>query len=201
MNNLIIISGPSASGKSTLIRRLLADSPEMFFSVSHTTRPPRKNEIPGSDYYFVAATKFQKMIANNEFAEWAEVHGQRYGTSLKEVRAKSSKGRTLVLDIDSQGARNIKRQFPEAMAIFVVPPTLAVLKKRLLMRQGKLDHEARQRLGAALKELRSFGLYDYLLVNDDLEKASADLHCLYVAFCLQTARNKSKINKILRGRK
>ena len=147
MRNIIIISGPSGCGKSTLIHELLAEFPELHFSVSHTTRPMRKNEVPGKDYHFISEREFQKMLDGDQFVEWAEVHGHRYGTSWKEIRAKSGKGRTLVLDIDSQGARNIKRQFPEAMAIFVVPPTLAALKKRLLQRQGKLDREARQQAG------------------------------------------------------
>ena len=129
------------------------------------------------------------------------MHGHHYGTSVKEVRAKSGKGRTLVLDIDSQGARNIKRQFPGAMAIFVVPPTLAALKKRLLLRQGKIDREARQRLGAALKELRAYELYDYAVVNDELAAALADMRCLVVAFRLQMPRQRDKIKQLLRGQK
>ena len=200
MHNLIIISGPSGSGKSTLIHGLLAEFPKLEFSVSHTTRPLRKNEVPGKDYHFISERDFQKMLGSNQFVEWAEVHGHHYGTSLKEIRAKSGKGRTLVLDIDSQGARNIKHQFPEAMAIFVVPPTLAVLKKRLLLRQGKLDREARQRLSAALKELSTYELYDYMVVNDKLPAALADLRCLYVAFCRQMARNEDKIKNLIRGR-
>lgn len=201
MNSIIIISGPSGSGKSTLIHELLAEFPELNFSVSHTTRPMRKNEVPGQDYHFISEREFQKILGSDQFVEWAEVHGHHYGTSLKEVRAKSGKGRTLVLDIDSQGARNIKRQFPEAMAIFVVPPTLAALKKRLLLRQGKLDREARQRLAAALKELRAYEQYDYVVVNDKLPAAMADLRCLVTAFFLQMSRNQDKVKKLLRGQK
>jgi guanylate kinase len=201
MRNIIIISGPSGCGKSTLIHELLADVPELLFSVSHTTRPVRKNEVPGKDYHFVSASEFQKMLRGDKFVEWAEVHGHHYGTSWQEVCAKSGKGRTLVLDIDSQGASNIKRQFPEAMAVLIIPPTLAALKKRLLLRQGKLDREARQRLHAALKELRTYGQYDYVIVNDTLPAAMADLRCLYAAFCLQTSRNQDKVKKLLRGKK
>jgi len=201
MHNIIVISGPSGCGKSTLIHQLLAEFPELNFSVSHTTRPPRPGEVQGKDYYFVSASRFARMLQEDRFAEWAEVHGHRYGTSLKEVRAKSSKGRTLVLDIDSQGARNIKRQFPEAMAVFVVPPSLGALKKRLLLRQGKLDREARQRLAAALKELSSYAIYDYVIVNDKLAAALADLRCLYISYCRQTARNSDKVKKLVRRRK
>lgn len=201
MHNIIVISGPSGCGKSTLIHGLLAEFPELHFSVSHTTRPMRKNEVPGKDYHFISEREFQKMLGSDQFVEWAEVHGQLYGTSWRELRRKSDKGRTLVLDIDVQGARSIKKQFPEAMAIFVVPPTLAALKKRLLLRQGKLDREARQRLHAALKELHTYQQYDYVVVNDKVTDALNDLHCIYVSFCRQTARNSDKVKKLIRGRK
>jgi guanylate kinase len=199
MHNLIIISGPSGSGKSTLIRRLLAARPELLFSISHTTRPPRKNEVCGRDYHFVTRPVFQKMAQNHEFAEWAEVHGQHYGTSWQEIRSKSGKGRILVLDIDVQGTRSIKLQFPEAMTIFIVPPSLAELKKRLHKREMKWNKETQQRLQMALNELHEYRLYEYLIVNDDLEKAFSDLSCLCVAFCRQMARNEDKIKKLIRG--
>jgi guanylate kinase len=201
VNRIIIISGPSGCGKSTLIADLLAAFPELNFSVSHTTRPMRKNEVNGKDYHFISPGEFTKMLDRGHFAEWAEVHGQRYGTSWKEIRAKSAAGRTLVLDIDIQGARNIKRQFPEAMAILVIPPTLAALKKRLRQRETRLNPETRQRLQAALRELRAYPLYDYVVVNDELATAQADLRCLITAFRLQTPRNRDKVIKLLRGKK
>jgi len=201
MRNIIVISGPSGCGKSTLIHELLAEFPELAFSVSHTTRPPRTGEVNGQDYHFVTAAQFERMVRSRRFAEWAEVHGQRYGTSWKEVRDKSGKGRTLVLDIDTQGARSIQGKFPEAMSIFVVPPSLAALKKRLRQRQTRLDHEARLRLGAALKELRAYRQYDFVIVNDRIAEAVADLRCLYVSFCRRTPRNGEKIKKLLRGNK
>lgn len=200
MHNIIVISGPSGSGKSTLIRRLLTAFPKLRFSVSHTTRPMRKNEVPKKDYHFISERVFQKMLSNGQFVEWAEVHGHRYGTSWKEVRAKSGKGWTLVLDIDVQGARNIKRQFPETMAILVIPPSLAELKKRLIKREMKWNKETQQRLQTALNELNEYGLYEYLIVNHDLENAFSDLNCLYIAFCRQMARNEDKIKKLIRGR-
>ena len=200
MHNIIVISGPSGCGKSTLIHKLLAAFPELRFSVSYTTRPMRKNEAPGKDYHFISEREFQKMLGGGQFVEWAEVHGHRYGTSWEEVRAKSGKGWTLVMDIDSQGARNIKRQFPEAVAIFVIPPSLAELKKRLRKREMKWNKETQQRLQTALNELNEYGLYEYLIVNLDLENAFSDLTCLYVAFCRQMARNKDKIKKLIRGR-
>jgi guanylate kinase len=201
MRNIIVISGPSGCGKSTLIAMLRSEFPELQFSVSHTTRPPRPGEVDGKDYHFVSAERFASMARAGRFVEWAEVHGRRYGTSWSEIRAKSARGRTLVLDIDTQGARSIKKQFPEAMGILVVPPSLAALKKRLRQRQKRLDHEARRRLAAALKELRAFRQYDYVVVNDELASALADLCCLYVAFCRQTPRNDAGVRKLLRGGK
>jgi len=199
MRNIIVISGPSGCGKSTLIRELLSEFPELSFSVSHTTRPPRPGEVHGRDYFFVTAAQFASMARSGRFAEWAEVHGQHYGTSWQEVRAKSGKGRTLVLDIDTQGARSIRARFPEAMSVFVVPPTLAALKERLRRRQSRLDREARQRLGAALKELRAYRQYDYVIVNEKVADAVADLRCLYVSFLRQTPRNSEKVSQLLRG--
>ncbi len=201
MRNIIIISGPSGCGKSTLIHELLAEFPELLFSVSHTTRPMRKTEVPGEDYHFVSESEFQKMLAGDRFVEWAEVHGHRYGTSWKEVRAKSGQGHTLLLDIDVQGARSIRRRFPEAMSILVVPPTLAALKKRLLQRQARLDLDVRRRLAAALKEMRAYREYGYVIVNDRIPDAVADLRCLYVSFRRQTARNSATIKNLLRGGK
>lgn len=199
MRNIIIISGPSGCGKSTLIAMLLAEFPELCFSVSHTTRPRRPSEVDGKDYHFVSLETFARLVKDNRFAEWAEVHGHRYGTSWKEIRAKSGRGRTLVLDVDIQGARSIKRQFPEAMGVFIVPPSLAALKKRLRSRQNRLDGEARRRLGAALKELRAYRMYDFVIVNNELAEALADLCCLYGAFRRQTRLTGSEVEKLLRG--
>jgi len=201
MHHIIIISGPSGCGKSTLIHRLLAEFPELVFSVSHTTRPARPGEVSGRDYHFVSHPVFQKMKEKNGFAEWAEVHGQCYGTSWREIRAKSNKNRTLVLDLDVQGTRIITGQFPEAMTVFVIPPSLAELKKRLRKRELNWSRETDRRLQMALKELRAYGLYDYVIVNRDLEKAFAELRCLVVAFGLQTVRNEKHIKKLIRGRK
>ncbi|MBN2345101.1 MAG: guanylate kinase [Candidatus Aminicenantes bacterium] len=198
MRDIIIVSGPSGCGKSTLARMLLQEFPELRFSVSHTTRPPRDGEAEGREYHFVSEERFQRMVREGRFVEWAEVHGRSYGTSWREVRDKSRAGRPLLLDVDVQGTRAIKREFPEAMAVLVVPPTLAALKKRLRQRQRRLDREARQRLAAALKELRSYRLYDYVIVNDDLASALADLCCLYVAFGRQTAHNAGRVRALLR---
>lgn len=197
--SLFVVTAPSGAGKTSLVHALLADAPLMQLSVSFTTRPPRPGEVDGRDYFFVGEERFARMVREGRFAEWARVHGHRYGTSWREIRAKSAGGRTLVLDVDVQGARSIKRQFPEAVGVFVVPPTLAALKRRLRRRQQRIDPEARRRLAAALKELRAYRRYDYLLVNDDLEAALAQLRCLLVALRLETARAGGHVAKLLRG--
>jgi guanylate kinase len=200
MRNIIIISGPSGCGKSTLIHRLLAEFPELAFSVSHTTRPPRPGELHGRDYHFVGRAAFDGMVRRNGFAEWAEVHGQRYGTSWREIRAKSGKKKTLVLDIDVQGARHILAQFPEAMSIFIIPPSLAELRRRLRKREAKWDAATQRRLQTAISELRAYRSYQYLIVNRELRLACAELRCLYTAHRLQMARHEQQVAKLIRGR-
>lgn len=198
MRDILIVSGPSGCGKSTLIARLRREFPDLEFSVSHTTRPPRPGEQDGRDYHFVSAARFAAMVRANRFAEWAVVHGQRYGTSWKEIRDRTSGGRTVLLDVDVQGARAIRRRFPEAMAVFIVPPTLAALKQRLRRRQHRLDDEARRRLAAALTELRAWRGYDYIVVNDELAAALADLCCLVTAFRLRAGRAGTRMKRLLR---
>ncbi|HLP47160.1 MAG TPA: guanylate kinase, partial [Candidatus Kapabacteria bacterium] len=125
MNNLIVVSGPSGSGKSTLIRRLLQKHPELVFSTSHTTRSRREREIDGKDYHFVSTEEFRRMIESDEFVEWAQVYGNYYGTSYGEIESKTKESQKtfLVLDIDVQGARNIKKKYPDALFVFIIPPT------------------------------------------------------------------------------
>lgn len=198
MRDIIIVSGPSGCGKSTLIARLRREFPELEFSVSHTTRAPRPGEQDGRDYHFVSAARFAAMVRAGRFAEWAVVHGQRYGTSWREIRERTRLRRTVLLDVDVQGARAIRCRFPEAMAVFIVPPTLAALKQRLCRRQQRLDDEARRRLAAALGELRAWREYDYIVVNDKLAAALADLRCLVVAFRLRAGRSGAKVARLLR---
>jgi guanylate kinase len=198
VRDIIIVSGPSGCGKSTLIARLRREFPELGFSVSHTTRPPRPGEQDGREYHFLSAARFAAMVRAGGFAEWAVVHGQRYGTSWKEVRDRTRNGGTVLLDVDVQGARAIRRRFPEAIAVFIVPPSLAALKQRLRRRQQRLDDEARRRLKAALGELRAWRGYDYIVVNDELEAALADLRCLLRAFRLRAGRGGARMARLLR---
>ncbi|MDQ1353960.1 MAG: guanylate kinase [Acidobacteriota bacterium] len=203
MNNLIVISGPSGSGKSTLIRRLLQKHREIVFSVSHTTRPRREREIDGKDYYFVTGEQFRQMIDNNEFVEWAQVYGNYYGTGYREIETKGNSGynQFLALDIDVQGAGNIRKKYPEALFIFVVPPSLEELQNRLLKREKKEDENTRKRLEIARQELKEYEIYDYIVVNKDLDQAFFILNSIYTAYRNTTARREYFIKRLLTGGK
>ncbi|MCP5107947.1 MAG: guanylate kinase [bacterium] len=203
MNNLIVISGPSGSGKSTLIRRLLKKHPETIFSTSHTTRAIRPREVNGRDYHFVSKKIFLEMVENDEFVEWAQVYGNYYGTSFREIefKAKMDKKRFLVLDIDVQGARNIRKKYPDALFVFVVPPSMGELRRRLLGREKKMDEQVRKRLEIAYQELKQYDIYDYIIINEYLDKSSRILDAIYTAFRNTVERHIPFIKKLLAGGK
>jgi guanylate kinase len=171
---LLIVSSPSGAGKTTLCRKLLAEFADIRFSVSHTTRPPRKGEVDGEDYHFVDDATFDGMLVDEAFIEWAHVHGNRYGTSHGEIRAAAAGGQDLVFDVDYQGARQIKDQYPAAVAIFVLPPSIDELRRRLWSRGTDPEEALKRRFEAALDEIAQYELFDYLLVNDDVETAYRD---------------------------
>jgi guanylate kinase len=199
LNNIIVISGPSGSGKSTLIARLMAQHPEIIFSTSHTTRPRRGKEVNGSDYYFICQEEFLEMVENDDFVEWAKVYGNYYGTSYREIDAKSKMGgdTILALDIDVQGARKIKEKYPDALFIFVVPPSLEILRQRLETREKKFDQHIRERLEIAKEELEQYNIYDYIVVNDKLEEAFKVLNAIYTAYRHTKWRQEAFMKKYL----
>ncbi|MBZ0115784.1 MAG: guanylate kinase, partial [Sandaracinaceae bacterium] len=169
---LLILCSPSGAGKTTLTRHLLAQMPELTFSVSHTTRKPRANETHGSDYHFVDRPAFQRMVDEGRFAEWAEVHGNFYGTSTDELaRAKAQGKRGIVFDIDYQGARQIKARLPRALGVFVLPPSMSELHRRLEGRATETQESLARRFAKAREEIEHYPFFDYLVVNDDLERA------------------------------
>jgi guanylate kinase len=173
--SIIIISAPSGSGKSTLVKRLLASVPHLVFSVSHTTRQRRAGEKNGREYFFVSPAKFKRMIASREFAEWADVFGNLYGTSWKQVRAAQAAGQDVLLDIDVQGHQQVRRRLPEAVSVFVLPPSYRELERRLRLRHLDAPEVITRRLKAARKEMLRWKEYDYLVVNDHLEHATQAL--------------------------
>lgn len=198
--NIIVISGPSGSGKSTLINRLVAEHRDIVFSISHTTRAKRDSEIDGKHYYFVSEEKFREMIAQNEFIEWAKVYQNYYGTARAEIEQKSVGKKNLVLDLDVQGAANIKKEFPSALFVFIVPPNLAELKKRLVAREKVIDRHIENRLENAIEEIKQYNLYDYTVINDKVEDSYAVLKSIYTAYNNTTCKKKDMIENMLKGR-
>jgi guanylate kinase len=177
---LLIISSPSGAGKTTLTSRLRQQVPGLKFSVSHTTRKARKGETDGREYHFTSRETFERLIQLDEFLEWAEVHGNLYGTSRKEVEnARNERG--LIFDIDHQGARQIKCRYPEAVAIFILPPSMASLEGRLRGRASEDEETVQRRFRVAKTEIEHYGQFDYLLVNDDLEDATVNLTSIFRA--------------------
>lgn len=171
----MVISAPSGSGKTTLVKRLLAAMGGLRFSVSYTTRPPRRGEKNGRDYFFVSKKEFRRMIAAGEFVEWAEIVGQLYGTARKPLRAAQMAGQDVLLDIDVQGHRQVRRKLPEAVSIFILPPSYPELERRLRRRSSDTPEMIKRRLANARREIGSWPKYDYLVVNDRLAAATRAL--------------------------
>ncbi|HUH06119.1 MAG TPA: guanylate kinase [Kofleriaceae bacterium] len=178
---LVIISSPSGAGKTTLAHRLIAEFERVEFSVSYTTRPPRVNERLGVDYHFVDDPTFDRMIAGGDFAEWAEVHGNRYGTSREAVELALVGGRDVVFDVDWQGGGALSDKWPgDSVKIFILPPDLATLEARLRRRATDSEEVIQRRLRKAKEELTHYGEYRYLIVNDDLDAAYGVLRAVYL---------------------
>ena len=207
MTTVFIISAPSGSGKSTLVRALLRSDPELLFSVSFTTREPRGAEVPGQDYHFIAADEFRERIAAGEFLEWAEVFGNYYGTHRSILDRAHAEGKDLVLDIDVQGARQLKRSIPDAVSIFILAPSREVLEKRLRDRSAAeqkltasavdLEPVIRRRLQKAADEIRDYQQYDYILVNDELTRSTETLAAILSAERVRRVRVDPVVRSIL----
>jgi guanylate kinase len=172
---LFVISAPSGVGKTTLIQAVRRVLPELRFSVSCTTRFARPDEVDGVDYHFMGREEFLRGVAAGRFLEWAEVHGQFYGTDGTQVRKWLAAGDPVLLDIDVQGARQVRCMFPQAITVFILPPSLGSLEQRLNNRSTETPDQIAQRLGTARREIEAAPWYDYLVVNDLVEEAVADL--------------------------
>jgi guanylate kinase len=197
---LIILSSPSGAGKTTLTNVLRRRVPDLTFSVSHTTRPPRATEQSGREYYFVQRPEFERLIAEGRFLEWAEVHDQLYGTSEAElVRGRTARG--VIFDVDHQGARQIKSKRPDAIAIFILPPSLAELRKRLQGRATETELALQRRFEAAGNEIAHYGMFDYLLVNDRLEEAGDKLVAIVIAEQCRRSRAAPRAEQLLAARR
>lgn len=199
MSCVFIISAPSGSGKSTLVNNLLQREPNLVFSVSYTTRDPRGQERDGSQYRFVSRENFEAMIARDEFLEYAEVFGNYYGTHREVVERGQTEGRDVILDIDVQGARQLRRKIPDAISIFILAPSREELAKRLRARSEDSEETIARRLAGAAKEIEDFAQYDYVLVNEDVATASDLLHAIVKAERLRrkSPRVTARVEKIL----
>ena len=196
---LLIVSSPSGAGKTTLCHRLLAEFSDARFSVSHTTRPPRPGEIPGRDYHFVGATEFDAMVRDDAFVEWAQVHGNRYGTAHSEIRAAAAARCDVVFDVDYQGAAQIKRRYPEAVAVFVLPPSLEELRRRLVSRGTETPESLERRFKAAIDEISHHFEFDFLLVNDNVDIAYDRLRAILLAERIRHRRQRASAERLLPG--
>ena len=178
---IYVISGPSGVGKSALITGLRGMLPDLGYSVSHTTREPRGEEVNGIHYHFVDRDTFKRMIHNGEFVEWAEVYKDFYGTSFFSLQGQTAKDIDMVLDVDVQGARNLREHFKESVLIYVLPPSMEVLERRLRERGTDDDEAIRKRIEKAAQEIRNCVWYDYLIFNGDLEKAVEEAKSIVVS--------------------
>jgi guanylate kinase len=195
---LLIVSSPSGAGKTTLTRRLLQEFSEFRFSVSHTTRQPRANEVDGQDYHFIDEKSFRQLIDENGFAEWAEVHGNLYGTSISEIDLARAAGKSGVLfDVDYQGARQIKEKFPHAIGVFILPPSMEELRRRLDGRGSDDADSRRLRFDRAREEIGHYPFFDYMIVNDELQRALTELRGIVLAEGCRQWRIAAKAESLL----
>jgi guanylate kinase len=196
---VLIVSGPSGSGKSTLVKKLL-ELPGMQWSVSYTTRAPRATETNGEWYNFISEPEFEQMVARGEFLEYAQVFGKNwYGTPKRWLDEARQKGFDLVLEIDVQGALQVRRKLPGAVAVFVLPPSRQDLEKRIRARGQDSEDEIHRRLDRAREEMLSYSSYDFAVINDDLERAGRQIQAVALGSRCKIARNEERIREILKS--
>jgi len=195
--NLFVISAPSGSGKTTLVRRLLDTLDDVQFSISFTTRSVRGSERDGIDYHFIAEADFRSKIEDGEFLEWAEVHGNLYGTSKIETEKIRAGGEDILMDVDIQGATQVRKAQPEAVTLFIMPPSFGVLEERLRGRRQDSDKVIEGRLDEARHEIHHYKDYDYVLVNDGVERTSELFKAIVVAERMRPHLLQDRIRPIL----
>jgi guanylate kinase len=185
---LFVISGPSGAGKSSIVKDLLSRTEGLVYSISHTSRRPRGSEQNGIEYHFVDADTFNRMIEAGAFVEWAKVYDDFYGTSFSGLEGQTASGLDVLLDVDSQGARNIRKHFEDSVLIYVLPPSLEILEKRLEGRGTDDEGVIKTRMEKALDDMDNCLWYDYIIINDDLEKAITEAKSIIISERCRTAR-------------
>ena len=191
---LIVVSGASGTGKGTVCKKILSDLPEVAYSISATTRAPRPGEVDGKEYYFLSVAEFKNWIADGKFLEHAEVYGNFYGTPLNKIEERLNRGEDILLEIDVQGALNVKRKCPEGVYIFLLPPSLEELKRRIEGRGTETPESLSRRMKNALAEINVGLEYDYVVVNDSIENAVEKIKAILTAERLKVSRNEEKFN-------
>jgi guanylate kinase len=195
---LFIVAAPSGAGKTTLVGRLLAEDANVQHSISFTTRAPRPGEQNGREYHFIDGQRFLAMRERGEFAEWAEVHDNFYGTSRLWLEQRMKEGCDMLLEIDWQGAQQMRRQFPEAVGIFILPPSIAELENRLRRRGADSEDVIARRVAGALAEMRHVGEFDFVIINNDLDVALGELNAAVRASRLRFARQRARHPAVFR---
>jgi guanylate kinase len=195
--NLFIISAPSGAGKTSLVKALLQTGIDLNLSISYTTRPARAGEVDGQDYHFISREDFEQRQKQDDFLESAQVYGNFYGTSKKWINQAIMAGRDILLEIDSQGAQQVQRIFPQAITIFVIPPSLAALEMRLRQRAQDSVEAIGRRLAAAREEINHVREYDYVIINEKLDKASQELRCIVQAERLRMAKQLARYGDLI----
>lgn len=195
--SIFVLSAPSGTGKSTLARRLVQEVPDLSFSVSFTTRAPREGEVDGKDYFFVDNATFDRMVAEGGFVEWVQVYANRYGTGKAWLQERLAQGTDILLDIETVGAARVKASLPEAVMVFLAPPSAEVLARRLRGRGSEGEEQLRLRLDHARHEMEQYPQYEHLIVNDDLERAYRELQAVVLARRSRLARRAAEARAIL----
>jgi len=191
---LIVVSGASGTGKGTVCKKILADLPAVAYSISATTRAPRPGEVDGKEYYFISRDEFKAWIDDGKFLEYAEVYGNYYGTPLNKIEERLKCGEDILLEIDVQGALNVKRKMPEGIYIFLLPPSLEELRRRIEGRGTETPESLKRRLANAVAEIQIGREYDYAVVNDSVDNAAAQIKAILAAERCKVARNLDKFN-------
>ncbi len=194
---LFVVSSPSGGGKGTLVQRVRKTVQNLSYSVSYTTRTPRPGEVDGREYCFVTEGRFQEMIAANEFLEWAHVHGKRYGTGRAQIAREIAQGKDIILEVDVQGAESVRRLIADAVSIFILPPSFEILRRRLVARGTDTPAELELRLRNAPAELKHYAAFDYIIINDEAERAAAQLASIIYSERARLSRQEPYVKRVI----